>query len=279
MRQPAGAAGYRRLVMRAGGIVLLVTSSLALMLVGCSAPGSAPAVVRPARGGATTPSTPIGTPTTGPVAAPGAVAFAARLPPTRASAPAPAPAAGPKGSRSTHPVGLRYVFPVQSAAAKFGRFHHDYPATDIFTPCGTAVLAPIGGRVAEVSRSDAWSSTKNRGASRGGLSVSLIGQDGVRYYASHLRSIGKPVRPGSELQAGAVIGRAGNTGDARGMACHVHFGISPVCGLGDWWNRRGTVSPYRFLKSWQSHAELSPAATVIAWRARHGCPKTPRSDP
>jgi murein DD-endopeptidase MepM/ murein hydrolase activator NlpD len=167
---------------------------------------------------------------------------------------------------------------VRSAAASYGRVHHDYPATDIFAPCGSVVVAPVSGRIGEVSRNDTWSSTANKGATRGGLSWSLIGTDGVRYYGSHLRSIDAGIGPGRVVRAGDRLGTVGKTGDARWVACHLHFGLSPDCGTGDWWNRRGVLSPYRFLTAWRHGKNVSPSPAITAWRAKHGCPKAATTD-
>jgi len=194
---------------------------------------------------------------------------------SQASSPA-ASAAATGSASSRRPVA--YVFPVRSKAASYGRAHHDYPATDIFAPCGTSVVAPIDGQVTDVSRKDTWSARKNDGATRGGLSVTIVGTDGVRYYGSHLRSIESSIVPGRQVRAGDLLGKVGHTGDARPVPCHLHFGISPPCGKADWWNRRGLVSPYRFLKSWQAGKNLSPVRTVAAWRDRHGCPKAATID-
>ena len=60
--------------------------------------------------------------------------------------------------------------------------------------------------------------------------------------------------------------------DAAGIACHLHFGISPVCrGTGDWQVRRGAVSPYPFLRSWQHGGHRSPVAAVHRWQRHHRC--------
>jgi murein DD-endopeptidase MepM/ murein hydrolase activator NlpD len=172
-----------------------------------------------------------------------------------------------------------YVFPVRSGAARFGQAHHDYPAADIFAPCGSRVVALVDGTISYVSRTDRWSSVTNAGAARGGLAFSLVGVDGVRYYGSHLRSIEASIVPGRRVRTGELIGLVGNTGDARGIACHLHFGISPVCGVSDWWTRRGAISPYRFLTSWSAGGQKSPATAVAAWRSGHGCPTSAQVDP
>ena len=70
----------------------------------------------------------------------------------------------------------------------YGRSHHDYPATDIFAARGCTVVAPVTGRVDEVSTVDRWSSSTDRGADRGGRFFSIVGDDGVRYYGSHLQT-------------------------------------------------------------------------------------------
>ncbi|CAN5426839.1 hypothetical protein BH18ACT8_BH18ACT8_14420 [soil metagenome] len=75
------------------------------------------------------------------------------------------------------------VFPVRGATS-YGSAHHDYPATDIFAACGSRVVAPIRGRVLEVSRRDRWDPATDRPADRGGKFVAIRGADGVRYYGS-----------------------------------------------------------------------------------------------
>lgn len=162
----------------------------------------------------------------------------------------------------------RYAFPVRGCSASYGHSHHDYPATDIFAAKGCAVVSPVTGTVDEVSAVDTWRSSVNDGATRGGLSFSVVGVDGVRYYGSHLSAV--YVRPGQHVAAGALIGRVGNSGDARGIAPHLHFGISWPTPHGIWWVRRGEVYPWRYLDSWRAGGSRSPAAAVAAERARQG---------
>jgi murein DD-endopeptidase MepM/ murein hydrolase activator NlpD len=181
-------------------------------------------------------------------------------------------------SAAPAPIRSVYVFPVRAAKINFGKVHHDYPATDIFAPCGSAAVAATDGVVSEVSRHDTWTAAVNDGAGRGGLSVSIVGTDGVRYYGSHLRSVEAAIVPGRRVRAGDVLGRVGKTGSARPTSCHLHFGISPPCAEGDWWNRRGVLAPYPYLTSWRSKGRHSPVKAVAAWQATHGCPtKAPKS--
>ena len=168
-----------------------------------------------------------------------------------------------------------YAFPVLAKTVSYGRSHHDYPATDIFAPCGSAVLAPVTGRITGVSRVDRWSPSRDDGATRGGLSVTILGVDGVRYYGSHLRSLTGLAVVGRKVVVGDRLGTVGKTGDARSVACHLHFGISPACGQDDWWNRRGMLSPFPYLKSWQAHHNLSPAGPVKKLLRTHRCLKAP----
>jgi murein DD-endopeptidase MepM/ murein hydrolase activator NlpD len=165
-----------------------------------------------------------------------------------ASSPAPA----------TQPA-CRYVFPVRpESSARYGSSHHDYPATDIFAPIGTEVVAPTDGQVDFVSQIDSWNGRTDDPATRGGLSVAMIGDDGVRYYGSHLRDVDPGVAAGSRVTAGQVLGHVGDTGNAKGTPSHLHFGISHPTTPEDWAVRRGEVSPYRYLNAWKSGKPLTP---------------------
>lgn len=166
---------------------------------------------------------------------------------------------------------LDRVFPVRGQVS-YGPDHHDYPATDIFAGCGRRVVSPVRGTVLEVSRRDRWDPDTDRPKHRGGKFVSIRGADGVRYYGSHLRSLAKAAHGGGHVRAGQLLGRVGRSGNARYTPCHLHFGLSPLCRrTGDWWIRRGVVSPYRFLRSWEQGSDLSPRHRVKEWRRHNGC--------
>ena len=163
-----------------------------------------------------------------------------------------------------------YTFPVANCAVNYARAHHDYAATDILAKAGCKFVAPINGIVDEVSRIDTWRSPPNLGITRGGLSVSIIGEDGVRYYGSHLRSIPASIQPGVVVKAGRLLGTIGSTGSARGTAPHLHFGISWPTAANIWWVRRGEVLPWKYLDAWKAGKDLSPVKEVNARKLKVG---------
>ena len=163
-----------------------------------------------------------------------------------------------------------YLFPISGCEANYARAHHDYAATDILTKAGCKFVAPIDGVVDEVNRVDLWRSPPNLGIDRGGLYVSIIGVDGVRYYGSHLRSIPASIQPGVNVKAGRFLGTVGSTGSARGTAPHLHFGISWPTPADIWWVRRGEVLSWKYLDAWKSGKSLSPVKEVAARKAKRG---------
>jgi murein DD-endopeptidase MepM/ murein hydrolase activator NlpD len=159
---------------------------------------------------------------------------------------------------------VRYVFPVPGCHASYGHSHPYYPATDIFTNPGCRFVAPVDGTVDEVNRVDRWDPASDRGPDRGGLSVSVIGVDGVRYYGSHLQSIAPGIGHGAHVRAGQLLGRIDNSGDARATPTHVHFGLSWPTRPGIWWIRRGLLYAWPYLDAWRAGRNLSPAPAVQA---------------
>ena len=123
---------------------------------------------------------------------------------------------------------------------------------------GTDFVAPTSGRVDYVSRTDRWDSSVDDPATRGGLSVAVVGEDGVRYYGSHLREVSPNVERGRRVRVGDKLGEIGNSGNARGVAPHLHFGISHPTHPTDWKVRRGEVSPFQYLKAWRNGDDVTP---------------------
>lgn len=168
--------------------------------------------------------------------------------------PTPTPAAQ---ESATEP--LPHVFPLAPAeAVSYGHWHHDYPATDIFAPEGTRFLAVTNGVIEEVSRDDLWSVANDGLCTRGGRYVSLVGDDGVRYYGSHLFAVAPGIEPGVRVEAGQRLGRVGNSGNARGVDPHLHFGISRPTGANDCGTRRGEFWPYEYLNNWKAGVNVVP---------------------
>ena len=163
-----------------------------------------------------------------------------------------------------------YTFPVAGCTVTYSKYHHDYPASDIFAKKGCAFVSPIAGVVDEVNTVDKWSGKTNLGADRGGLSISILGDDGLRYYGSHLSKIEANIVPGYKVATGEKLGEIGSTGSARGTKPHLHFGISYPTEKGIWWVRRGVglekgkTSPWKYLQAWQAGKDLKPKLTVPA---------------
>ena len=163
-----------------------------------------------------------------------------------------------------------YSFPIQGCTVKYVHAHHNYPATDILTKKGCKFVATTSGLIDEVNRVDKWNGKTNLGADRGGLFVSMIGDDGVRYYGSHLGTVAPGLKPGSRVAVGELLGLIGTSGDARGTASHVHYGISWPTSHGIWWVRRGEIFPWKYLDAWKVGKDLSPAKSVAALKIKIG---------
>jgi peptidoglycan LD-endopeptidase LytH len=94
------------------------------------------------------------------------------------------------------------------ASRDAGRRHHE--GVDIFVQRLTPVLAVAAGRA--MPRKDAL----------GGNTV-WLNTPGTSYYYAHLDRVA--VRDGQSVKVGDVLGYVGNTGNADGMASHLHFGV------------------------------------------------------
>lgn len=206
-----------------------------------------------------------------------------RMLPADTDLPVTAPSLQPTAAGQVLAEDRDYTFPVEGDTS-YGATHHDYPATDIFADCGTPVVAPVSGTVVGVRRTDRYAAGEDDPGLRGGRSWTLLGDDGVRYYGSHLAAIAPTVAAGTWVMSGQRIGRVGDSGNAAGTGCHLHFGISPACGLvggsetrpnTDWWTRRGVIATYPYLQAWQAQRKLSPAKETGSWERRSGCPPDP----
>jgi hypothetical protein len=131
----------------------------------------------------------------------------------------------------------RYTFPT-TPPGDYTDGHHDYPATDIFIPIGTPVVACVRAEVLRTSPVE---------TGLGGITVTLRGEDGWRYYYAHLSALNPAITPGTVVEAGTQLGLSGNTGDARTTPPHLHFGISRTG------SAAGQIDPYPYLRLWEDH--------------------------
>jgi murein DD-endopeptidase MepM/ murein hydrolase activator NlpD len=94
------------------------------------------------------------------------------------------------------------------ASRDSGQRHHQ--GVDIFVKRLTPVLAVAAGRA--MPRQDAL-----------GGNVVWLNTPGTSYYYAHLDRVA--VRDQQVVKAGDVLGYVGNTGNARNMPSHLHFGV------------------------------------------------------
>lgn len=171
----------------------------------------------------------------------------------------------------------KYLFPISGCAVTYAHSHHDYPATDILAKAGCKYVATTSGVIDEVNRVDRFNWKTNLGSQRGGLYISLLGDDGVRYYGSHLSKVAPGIERGVRVAAGELLGNVGTSGDAKGTAPHVHYGISWPTKGGIWWVRRGELYPWKYLDAWKAGKDSSPAKAIIALKSKLGeIPTEPR---
>ena len=187
-------------------------------------------------------------------------------PPTTAPAPPTTPA--PPLLPSQYPAEAEaYTVPVPASINRgWGEGHGgDYRAADVFADCGSPIVAPTAGVVIQVRRTDRWAADVDDPATRGGRTVALLGDDGVRYYLAHLDRIAEGVAEGIRVEPGTLLGTVGLTGRTGG--CHVHVGISPPCGALEWSVRRGAIWPQPYFDAWADGDATGPTDEVAAWAA------------
>lgn len=155
-------------------------------------------------------------------------------------------------SPSTAP---KYVFPFSRVEVSYVRDHLNYPATDV-EGCYAKVLAPTSGFITQTRRKDTWVEEINDPGTRGGLTITLVGDDTVRYFFSHLGRV--KIKIGQRVEAGDWIGVVGSSGNARITRCHVHLGMSRICPLAEINLLQGELWPWRYLDAWRQGIQLSP---------------------
>ncbi len=155
-------------------------------------------------------------------------------------------------------TGGGYVFPVYGTASfgdSFGAPRPNVPGgwhhgEDIFAPAGTPLLAVADGTLHTIGFNKI-----------GGYRLWLRDTAGNEFYYAHLSAYSPLAVEGRGVEAGAVIGFVGDTGDADGGAPHLHFEIHPaaMAGLG----YDGVVAPYPILLAWRRADDVSFAAGRI----------------
>lgn len=113
------------------------------------------------------------------------------------------------------------------AARSQGRRHE---GIDIMAPKNQDVLSATDGVIVDT-----------RDNNLGGHVIWIAGPSGSYHYYAHLNKLKRGLEVGDKVRAGDVIGYVGNTGNARGGATHLHYGIY-LAGKG-----KGAVNPYPYL--------------------------------
>jgi len=152
-----------------------------------------------------------------------------------------------------------YVFPFSKVPVHYPKDHSNYPAVDV-EGCYARVLAPTAGVISQLRRKDKWTPEDDSPGTRGGLTVTLTGDDGVRYFFSHLGRI--KVLKNQRVNAGDWIGVTGSSGNARVTRCHTHMGMSRVCPLAEVYLLQGEIWPQQYLNAWRKGQQLSPRKEI-----------------
>ena len=99
---------------------------------------------------------------------------------------------------------------------------HRHAGIDIFAKKGTKVRPAIGGIVVATGH--------NLGA--GGHCILILSSGWRLHYYAHLNEIDTHI--GAIVTQKSVIGKVGNTGNAKGKPHHLHYSISSIIPQGDW---------------------------------------------
>lgn len=103
------------------------------------------------------------------------------------------------------------VYPSYGDPRSGGRVHI---GIDIMAERGTPVRPAAPGYVLRTTDS-----------ARGGISVTLVGDGGVRYFYTHLDAVHEALVEGQRVETDTVLGYVGDSGNAAGTPTHLHFGV------------------------------------------------------
>jgi len=116
-------------------------------------------------------------------------------------------------TRFVMPVdGLRVADVANTFGADRGNRPHD--GLDMFAPRHTPVRAAAQGFVYRIDD-----------LSLGGLSVTIVGDGGLRFFYTHFEAVPDDLNEGQRVEVGDLIGYVGNSGNAAGTPTHLHFGV------------------------------------------------------
>ncbi|MDP9402396.1 MAG: M23 family metallopeptidase, partial [Actinomycetota bacterium] len=172
------------------------------------------------------------------------------------------------------PVGGPTTFTDDWYFPRFVPSFHLHEGTDLFAACGTPARAPADGTL-----------KLSQGGS-GGLAAYVYQSDGTYYYLAHLQRFVPTQQSGQRVKLGETIGYVGDTGNAVGGPCHVHFEVHPapsrqvVTGKGK--DRKVTlvprpvpigsslepVNPKPYLDAWLEEARIRVPQLVTALEGR-----------
>ena len=129
-----------------------------------------------------------------------------------------------------------------------GRAGGSHEGNDLLAPCGTPVIAVVPGTVTlDWGSRSGWMVTL-KGKSTWYRYIHMDGRDGAK------SAMAKGLKNGSRVKAGQIISYVGDTGDASGGPCHLHFEL----------HRGASVSsPYAYLRN-ATIVQLDPANPASA---------------
>lgn len=110
----------------------------------------------------------------------------------------------------TLPIGASQAFANTWGAPRSGGRRHK--GTDVMAACGAPVVAVANGAISSL-----------RSGGLGGIALFMRANNGDVFYYAHLRGYAPGIQTGTTVSAGQKIATNGNSGNARGGPCHVHF--------------------------------------------------------
>ncbi|HMC51893.1 MAG TPA: M23 family metallopeptidase, partial [Acidimicrobiales bacterium] len=133
---------------------------------------------------------------------------------------------------------------------------HLHQGNDVFADCGLPVRSPLDG-VLRLTNDPL-----------GGASAYVTQADATYVYMAHLSAYVAGEVNGQTVRTGQVVGFVGNTGDAQGGACHVHFELHPLGGA--------AVDPKPSLDQWINDALAAvPRLVALYGGAQRSRPQAP----